>query len=218
MSKNMPNQAQRHPDASAQRQQGAVLIIALIMLALLSMSAATSMHQAQSTESISGSTRNTELASQAAEIALRHCRASVMKRMAIKNDDTSSDIALYSTTFTDAHISSSNSTDWANVIGKWDAPSNHVFVLPLSLMGNSTLYKRAPECMVESELPTMGETMLFVITARGFGPEVAAADAKRLRPIGTEVWLQTHLSLLITSKPSKIQALKSPTWRQLFLR
>jgi type IV pilus assembly protein PilX len=218
MSKNMPSQTQRQPGATKNSQQGAVLIIVLIMLALLSMAAATSLHEAQSTESIAGSTRNTELASQAAEIALRHCKASVMKRMAIKNGDTTSATALYLTTFTDAHIPSSNSADWENVIGKWDAPSNHVFILPLSLMGNSTLYKRAPECMVESEPPTMGETMLFVITARGFGPEVAAADAKRLRPIGTEVWLQTHLSLLITSKPPKIQDLKSPTWRQLFLR
>jgi hypothetical protein len=61
-------------------------------------------------------------------------------------------------------------------------------------------YRREPECMVEP-LPvmlsngTVVNTSSFVITARGFGPEVAAADGSRSRPVGSEVWLQSNIQL-----------------------
>jgi type IV pilus assembly protein PilX len=205
-------------------EQGAVLIIVLIMLGLLSVMAATSLHNAQSTESISGNSRTTELAHQAGEIALRHCEASVMKRMAILSGDTASAMAQYPTTFTDAHIRPIASPPaWQDAAGKWDTPSQHVFVLPVSLLGNATLYKRAPECMVESlNLLAPGQAQPgvtddtsanFIITARGFGPEVAQANKQRLRPLGTEVWLQTHVSLTKDS-----HTIKSRSWRQIFLR
>ncbi len=204
----MQSQAQRHPGAAEHNQQGAVLIIVLIMLALLSMSAATSLHQAQSTESISGSTRNTELASQAADIALRLCEDYV-NQVEIKSCDIR---------ITDPQIIPFTSTPtWKTGVAKWDAPNTQILVLPLSRLGNTPLYKRAPECLMEftKDEPSFCEV---VITARGFGPEVAPADPQRLRPVGTEVWLQTQVSLTINSPPPKNQALKSRTWRQLFLR
>ncbi len=215
----MPRQCE--PLGTRQTQQGAVLIIVLIMLGLLSMMAATSLHNAQSTESISANTRSTELANQAAEIALRHCEASVMMRMAIKSGDTTSATALYSSTFTDAYIPTFESPPaWQDATGQWDKLNPYVFVMPLNLMGDVSLYKRAPECMVESinELPPSktqppGTRNHFVITARGFGPEVAPAGPKRLRPVGTEVWLQTHVSLA-----KDFQTLESRSWRQIFLR
>lgn len=204
----MPTQQQRYRGATTRTQEGAVLIIVLIMLALLSMTAATSVRNAQSTEAISGSTRHAELAGQAAEVALRHCEASVMKRMAMRSGDTASEVARFVTTFTDAHISPLTSLPaWQDAKGKWDTPSQYLFVLPPDLLGNTSLYKRAPECMVESL--TEPPKYHFIITARGFGPEVAAAGTKGLRPLGTEVWLQTHIDL---------QTLESRSWRQIFLR
>lgn len=208
----MPTQQQRHRGVTGKTQQGAVLIIVLIMLALLSMTAATSLRNAQSTESISGSTRNTELASHAAEVALQHCEASVMKRMAIKSGETQSEVVRYVTTFTDAHIAPLASPPaWQDAKGKWDTPSQYLFLLPLDLLGNTPLYKRAPECLVESLTAT--PINQFIITARGFGPEVAAAGAKHVRPVGTEVWLQTHITLA-----EDVQTLESRFWRQVFLR
>jgi len=209
------------PLGSRQTQKGAVLIIVLIMLGLLSMMAASSLHNAQSSESISGNTRTTELAHQAAEIALRHCEASVMMRMAIQSGDTTSATARYTTSFTYAHIPPFESPPaWQDAAGQWDKSNPYVFVMPLSLMGDTALYKRAPECMVESisEQPPRttqpaGTRNHFVITARGFGPEVAPAGPKRLRPVGTEVWLQTHVSL-----STNFQTLESRSWRETFLR
>ena len=79
--------------------------------------------------------------------------------------------------------------------------SANVLVLPNALVGGNGTYKRPPECMIEN-IPiikagtsTVNNTASYVITARGFGPEVAAADASRTRPMGSEVWLQSHLEL-----------------------
>jgi hypothetical protein len=208
VSKNMPSQAQRHPGVAAHSQQGAVLIIVLIMLALLSMSAATSLHQAQSTESISGSSRNTELASQAADIALRCCEDYV-NQVEVKRCDIR---------ITDPQIIPfANTPIWKTGAAKWDAPNTQILVAPLSRLGNTALYKRAPECLMEftKDEPSFCEV---VITARGFGPEVAPAGPQRLRPVGTEVWLQAQVTLVINSPPPTTPAVKSRTWRQIFLR
>ena len=198
----------------AQSQRGVVLIIVLILLAVTSLLVATSLRNASSTESIAGNIRSTELATQAADIALRHCELSVLKRMAIASGDTTSAAALYASTFADSNIYKTNiaSNDWKDAKNNWDATGKNLFILPLSLVGGTTLYKRPPECMVEKiriYAPVMGadgitvvgfepaftDTSPYVITARGFGPEVIAADAKRSRPVGTEVWLQSHISL-----------------------
>jgi type IV pilus assembly protein PilX len=75
--------------------------------------------------------------------------------------------------------------------------------LPLTLVNQvgmlTVTYKRAPECMVEPVPVVLAGTAVantsssFVVTARGFGPEVAAADGSRSHPLGSEVWLQSHV-------------------------
>ena len=199
----MPSQKQRHRSATTHTQTGAVLIIVLIMLALLSMTAATSMRNAQSTEAISGSTRNTELASQAAEIALNYC-GNYVKKVVIQSCDSR---------ITDPPI-----LPFADPLGcqagaaNWDTPNTQIIVLPLSYMGATPIYKRAPECLMEF-IKDKPNFCAIVITARGFGPEVAAAGTKGSRPLGTEVWLQTHITLA-----EDFQTLESRSWRQIFLR
>ena len=54
------------------------------------------------------------------------------------------------------------------------------------------LYKRYPECMVQ--YLQAANIRRVVVTARGFGPDVAAIDANRSAPTGTEVWLQSVLT------------------------
>ena len=82
----------------------------------------------------------------------------------------------------------------------WDSTSTSAFVLPAALVNQPGMaydtYKRPPECMVE-QLPavTTGTSTFYIITARGFGPEVAVADAARSRPVGSEIWLQSSIEL-----------------------
>ena len=177
------------PAENCAAQRGVVLIVVLIVLGLLSLLAATSLHNASSTESISGNVRTTELATQAAEIALRHCESSAVEN---SNSDTLPP-----------------PTDWTQ-IANWDGKTPIVLDLAqVNPAGISPIYKRPPECMVEAQTvmnttlpvtaadgtvsyPSIG---IYLITARGFGPEVAEADAKRSRPVGTEVWLQSHIKV-----------------------
>ena len=178
----------------ARGERGVVLIIALILLVVISLFAVTSMRNAASSEAVAGNVRTTELASQAAEIALRHCEASATKIVAVNGGDTTSTVATYTTTFASSSISVANSVQWKSTT-TWDA-GTVPYVLPSTMVGGTTTYKRAPECMIELLTGGTGATAVaptaFVITARGFGPEVAAGTG---RPDGTEVWLQSTIEI-----------------------
>ena len=173
------------------KQHGVVLIIALVLLVIISLLAVVSVRNAGSNEAVAGNVRTVELATEAAEIALRHCEASVLK--------ISGGTDTYTTTFTAANIADTGTpTQWQSM-GNWDANGSAVYVLPLSLLNQTdmlTTYKRPSECMVE-KMPSAssGGSALYVITVRGFGPEVTAADTPRTRPNGTEIWLQSHIEI-----------------------
>jgi Tfp pilus assembly protein PilX len=181
------------------KQRGLVLIVSIVLLAIVSVLAAFSTRNAASAENASGNVRLMELATQAAEVALRHCEDSVAHVIAIANGETSD----YETTFAQANIlPESMQSAWESAAG-WDTNTPNVFVLPLEKVNQAGLaptYKRPPECMVVRMpfvLPggSISTDTAFVITARGFGPEVEAADPQRRRPAGSEVWLQSHIQL-----------------------
>jgi type IV pilus assembly protein PilX len=192
--------ARSRPPGAAARHRGVVLIVALVMLVVISLLATLSMRNAVSTEKVSGTVRTTELATQAAEIALRHCEQSVVQIMVSASGGTTT----FSTTFTASNILPVNSTPLWQSTTVWDSTSTATYVLPLALVNQALLtptYRRPPECMV-GPVPLLlpgaaaaSTTASFVITARGFGPEVAPADANRSRPVGSEVWLQSHIEL-----------------------
>ena len=199
-----PRAATRTPLAYAPRHQaerGIVLVIALILLVIISLLAVTSLRNAGSSESVAGNVRTTELATQAADIALRHCESSAIKitKLIANASDTSAQ-ATYPTTLVEANVQRvttdgvSTADQWKSVTN-WDSTTTTaVFVLPSGLVGNPAPYPRPPECMVESltgVTPT-GPPASFVITARGFGPEVAAGTG---RPAGTVVWLQSTIEI-----------------------
>jgi Tfp pilus assembly protein PilX len=182
-------------------QRGFVLVIVMIFLVTISLLAATSLRNASSSESVMANVRSTEMATQSAEIALRHCEASVLDLALV----TAGGASAYESTFNQANILPvSNPSQWQdNTI--WDSTSTSPYILPLGLVNqdgmNAITYKRAPECMVEPiPIVLAGEkgastTTVYVVTARGFGPEVATADAARGRPFGSEVWLQSHIRI-----------------------
>ncbi len=189
------------PKHCAPAQRGVVLIIALILLVVISLLAVTSMRNVSSSESVASNVRTSELATQAAEIALRHCESSVLEVLNVAAGATPT----FTTTFTASNMFTTAVTParWQSV-STWDSTSTATYVLPLSLVnqaGLTSTYKRPPECMVEP-LPmviagktSVSQTASFVITSRGFGPEVAAADSARSRPSGSEVWMQSHVEL-----------------------
>lgn len=181
-----------------QAQHGVVLIIAMVLLVVISLLGVTSLRNAGSTESVAGHVRTTELARQAADMALRHCESSVLAILGGAPD--------YKTTFLEADIlPPSVPPAWQDMSSEtgWDSAPTAAYILPLDLVNDTgmafSLYQRPPECRVE-ELPavagvTATSAKFYVITARGFGPEVAQANAHRDPPDGSEVWLQSHIEI-----------------------
>jgi type IV pilus assembly protein PilX len=198
----IPDRHGRTSLSDQSRQRGLVLVISIILLAIVSILAAFSTRNAASAENVSGNVRMTELAMQAAEIALRHCEHSVAQVIAV--DAGATPTPGYPTLgFTTANILPEGSEPIWQTASEWDTATAPVYVLPLAQMNQPDLratYSRPPECMV-GRLPfvlpsgSISTTAAFVITARGFGPEVPAADLNRSRPIGSEVWLQSHIEL-----------------------
>jgi len=194
-----------------QSQRGVALFIALIVLIVISLLAATSIRNASTTVSVSGNVRTTELATQAAEIALQHCELSVLSLVREASDSDTSDS--YDREGVELPPPTSVTASRWQDTDNWDVSSSTVFPLPLAMVnqaGIGTPYNRPPECMVERmtvttvELVTTPETdpptyiavrdvdSMFLISARGFGPEVGSGTD---RPVGSEVWLQSHIEI-----------------------
>ena len=190
------------PPSPPRRQHGVVLVVALVLLVLISLLAITSLRNAGSSENIAGNARTTELAFQAANIALRHCEASVLEiqKNAYRKNLNLPPEETYVTTFTAANILPATYPPAWKKMANWDnAPTAAFVLLPLAVKENAAAaptYSREPECMVEELLATpAGTSKLYIVTARGFGPEVAKVDSARTPPSGSEVWLQSHIEI-----------------------
>lgn len=180
----------------ARSQSGVVLIIALVMLVVISLLATYSIRGALSGESVAGNVRTTQMASQAAEIALRYCEDGVINNV---RNGTATPFTIQAATSSPLGVSTT----------VWDASRTGVYVLPSSAVNGTVTYKRMPECIAE-QVATVNAastgltyTATFLITAHGFGPEVASCDPSIAppasgacsRPSGSEVWLQSTLEV-----------------------
>jgi type II secretory pathway pseudopilin PulG len=182
------------------KQGGVVLVVAIVILAIVSILAAYSTRNASSAEQVSNNVRLTELATQAADIALRHCERSAADVVAEQlTGESTYDRRGFAS---DNIFPAEDAWKWQTP-AEWDKAPPVPYVLPLNVLneqGLNATYKRAPECMV-GRIPmrlssgAVTITRTFVVTARGFGPDVDAANANRTRPAGSEVWLQSHIEL-----------------------
>ncbi|WP_411878704.1 hypothetical protein [Polaromonas sp. YR568] len=167
-------------------QQGIVLAVALVMLALLSILAGISIRGASSTEQVANQGRLKALARQTAEAALRFCEQQVQANAAdpvlgFTPEDEPAAAAGYT---------------W-ELMDQWDRqPSSHLRTVPVKAAGDTeaaAYFMRPAECM--SQYLNSGHKVV-VTTARGFGPEVPARkDKDKNPPKGTEIWFQSIVTL-----------------------
>ncbi len=184
--------------------------MALIMLVIISLLTAVTVRSAASSEGISANSRQTQLAAQAAETALRYCEQGVIDVLSASTSTYVFNVSVppssTSVVISGTHFQTliSAATPTSMITTNWDVANptiaNSILVLPTSSVNRSgitTTFSRPPECMIERLSPSTSSTYSknFTITARGFGPEVAAADAARSRPVGSEVWMQSTLEL-----------------------
>jgi Tfp pilus assembly protein PilX len=178
-------------------QRGIVLIMALIMLVVISLLTAISVRNATSSEGVNANVRQTQLAGQAAETALRYCEQGVIDVLSASTSTFVFSVSVppssATVTLSGTHFQSFvTGTPTSMVPANWDSNAASV-----NRAGITSTFSRPPECMIERLSPSTSAkaSKNFTITARGFGPEVAAADASRTRPIGAEVWMQSTLEL-----------------------
>lgn len=151
--------------------------------------------------------RPTEQAAiEAAEIALRHCESAVDVHLRSGGTEPLPE---------GMRILEAESRPRGEDPANWDGnPHGYVFVLPLEVVNHPSMndalprvaFQRPPECMVERVATHAGEPLpapgaiTFLITARGFGPDVQD-DPTRGRPTGTEVWLQAVVDIVTAARP-----------------
>lgn len=180
-------------------QQGVVLIVALIMLAIISLMAAATIKGSGSSEALSSSSRTQSLALQAADAALRYCEEGVQN---VLNTTRAAEPARAGSLYVAVSITPepfvpSTALNWTN-LPTWDVGpiSALIYKLPPTFLSANNIYKRMPECMAQyTQNPAAGVTQV-AITARGFGPDVVdVPDGDTVRkPQGAEVWLQSYLN------------------------
>ncbi|HNV60162.1 MAG TPA: PilX N-terminal domain-containing pilus assembly protein [Rhodoferax sp.] len=173
------------------RQQGVVLIIALILLMVLSMLAAGTLRNSGSSTQVTNNTRTQALAMQAAEAALRNCEQAVFN---FKNG-VAAGVGVVTPLAPAVAPAAGVPYQW-QTMSNWDGigTAANVTILTSADMNDAgTLYKRFPECM--AQYMQAGNVQRAIVTARGFGPEVPAVDANRVAPNGAEVWLQSIVNM-----------------------
>ncbi|MGB4116067.1 MAG: PilX N-terminal domain-containing pilus assembly protein [Polaromonas sp.] len=185
-------------------QHGIVLILALVMLVVISLLTTLAVRNATSSEAVNSNVRQTQLASQAAETALRYCEAALTTFLAAEtatftftSPPSSASFNIDATYIHDVAVSG---TATSAIAANWDSTTaaNRILVVPMSSVnrtGITTTFSRPPECMIDrlSRSTSSNYWKTFAITSRGFGPEVAAANAARDRPVGSEIWMQSSL-------------------------
>lgn len=189
----------------AVRSRGVMLVVCLMFLLIISLTAAVTVRRATSSDAVASSGRTQALAFQAAEAALLRCETLVMQP-AMAGPNGGAPMA--------APAAKDEPLEWQS-LANWDGPESHAKVRIVPFAGSNSsgaqrYYKRSPECMAQYQLA--GSTATAVVTARGFGPEVAPADGGRSAPRGAEVWLQSVISTAAAGKPA------NRSWRQIFLR
>jgi type IV pilus assembly protein PilX len=188
------------------QQRGVILIVTLIMLLIISGVAALAIKGAGSTEIIANNTRTQGLAMAAAEAALRYCEiGAVNKYLTSKGKALPAGQPTHTITIDAAPALVSDKTNWEE-IASWQSSTVKSATVSLDTLdklgdasatssGASTfavLYKRNPDCIAQY---AFGSTTVVLVTARGFGPEVAKSDNNQDIPNGAEVFLQSTIKM-----------------------
>jgi type IV pilus assembly protein PilX len=181
-----------------------VLVVCLVVLLALSLTAAVSVRGAGSSDAVAGHARTQAQALAAAEAALGHCERQVLAHLA----DPAAGIE-------PAPADADGGYRWQRPAA-WDVDPG-VVQIPFDTADagdRADAAVRPPECLVEAyDAARPGS---FVVSARGFGPEVRMADATAgptSGATGTEVHLQT---VVFTASDAAGQLrVERRWWRQL---
>lgn len=182
------------------RSGGVVLVLALVLLVVMTVSSVVAMRGATASDMVSQNIRSQNLALQAAEIALRYCERQLM------NSGTLNVFSLNNGAVRDEWRTASNWTD-----------TTRVNTTPSSFLGSTVTYATAPQCIVrrlsydemygsidmdqitirpEDRGVQPGSVFIFRITARGFSPDFQRNSSGKSIS-GSEAWVQSTIRTIL---------------------
>jgi len=184
----------REPRSQRGRSRGVVLVVALILLVVMTVSSVVAMRGATASDMVSNNIRSQNLALQAAEIALRHCEG----------------LALAGTVVALRLNNGMILDEWRNT-ANWGGVG--VVTVPAAVLGTAVPYSTAPQCLVRlmsydemygsinmkftTVRPSdraLDERYIFLyrITARGYSPDFQR-NGDGATVSGAEVWVQSTI-------------------------
>lgn len=187
------------------RSSGVVLVLALVLLVVMTVSSVVAMRAATSSDMVSQNLRAQNLALQAAELALRWCEGRVISGAAI-NTFPANPRLNESPVVTDEWRVASNWTD-----------ASRVNTLPASVLGTTVNYETPPQCIVriisynnfyagtdmsattvtpEKRGVQPDNIFLYRITARGYSPDFQR-NAGGTSISGAEAWVQSTIRTVL---------------------
>jgi len=162
-----------------QKQSGAVLVLSLLMLFVLTLVGVSSLNTTTLEEKMSGNTRNQQLAFHAAEMAIRQAEDFIVTRPATFNPITDFTVAtaangLYPPTQGPSNTDATDKTWWAtgsgNGIATYAGTIQDITTPPqytIEYVGEAIIKSTDPELGKIKKQPT--GVSIFLITARGTG-------------------------------------------------
>ncbi|WP_165797543.1 pilus assembly PilX family protein [Solimonas fluminis] len=191
-----------HPGFHGRRSRsgGVVLVLALVLLVVMTVSSVVAMRGATASDMVSQNIRSQNLALQAAEIALRYCERQLM------NNATLNVFSLNNGAVLD---------EW-RVAGNW-TDTTRVNTTPSSFLGSTVTYATPPQCIVrrlsydemygsinmdqttirpEDRGVPPGNVFIYRITARGFSPEFQRNSSGKSIS-GSEAWVQSTIRTIL---------------------
>lgn len=191
-------------------QQGVVLVVALIMMAVIAISSAAAIKAVTAQDLIGSNQRTQSMALQAAESGLRYCEALVTApKLTTEQAGLIGKIQdAVATNYTDTNSQGEPlqpKQRW-EAAGNWIGGNKLSFALPASFQfdrsRDQSSYTRLPECLIERldlkpfdkeyTNPPPDPIEAFQITVRGFSPDYTES-ATGVPLTGAVVWLQSTI-------------------------
>lgn len=181
---------------TSKHQQGVVLVVALIMMAVIAISSAAAIKSVMTQDRIGSNQRVQSIAAQQAESMLRYCEAALLA-----NTPNGSQQTLRAR----LQNNTPQQRSWT-LIANWAPGGSVAFSAPADFDGSGYSGTRRPQCIVErtdivegnlgrtgSDSPS--SQTIIMVTARGFSPDYAETANGTLTS-GASAWLQSTVQVI----------------------
>jgi Tfp pilus assembly protein PilX len=175
--------------ATSRRQDGVVLIVAMVMLVVIGLASVAIMRNTLANDIVADNGRVQTQAMQAAQAGLRYCESLVQANSAPQ----AAAVAPAPETWT-AYA------NWASASDTATLSSNSALNVPLSFVTSGDPHatlrsatRMRPQCM--AQMRTLGSDNVVVVTARGFSDNYTQ-DAVGHTTAGAVIWLQSIIKVM----------------------